>query len=118
MAEKYMRINTESLLLDIAMGGIIYDSDRAKEGPCKSVDIGNGKKIYFDDGIIGVLDEDEVKEYCQKPEEYRVGKELGRKADMINIAAERCRIGEEHDGKEVKDLNDRLLCIIHEVHYG
>lgn len=118
MAEKYMRITTQQLLLDIAVGGIEYNKEMAKMGPCKSVDIGNGKKLYFDGGIIGTLNDEQVKEYCEKAEEYKVGKELGRKASAMDRASEKCKIGAEHDGTEIKDLNDRLLCIISEVNYG
>ncbi len=117
MAEKYMRTNTEQLLLNIAVGGIVYNEDKAKIGPCKALDIGNGKKLYFDNGILGVLNEDEVKQYCEKSEEYKVGKELGSKARKIDEASEKCKIGDEYKGRKIEGLNDRLLCIISEVNY-
>lgn len=45
--------------------GILVDEATAKATPCKTFDIGKGKKLYFSKGIIGALDEDQIETYCK-----------------------------------------------------
>lgn len=47
--------------------GIVIDEAAARAGPCRCVEYKPGKLLHSAPGIIGPLDDKQVKEYCPKP---------------------------------------------------
>lgn len=108
---KYLRINTEQLLYDIAMDGLVVNEDKAKQGPCKCVETDDGNKICWDKGIIGVLSQDQTKKYCDNVDDYKLSKKLSKDADNLTNASERCEIGKTYSGSKINNIEDRLRCM-------
>ena len=63
---------------------IILDKKKAFNEPCRGVKFLSGEKILFVDGAYGILNEEQIKQYCKK--ELK-GKDINVK-DIINIQKE------------------------------
>jgi len=108
---KYMHATPEQLFYDIVHDGIVIDEQKAKEGPCTVVEYGSGK-LYWDKGVIGVLNKDQAKKYCNgNVEEKKISKKQGKLIDDFKIASTQCEIGNTNNGKKINSIEDRLSCM-------
>lgn len=105
--DKKFDIDVEDLLIQVALDGIIFDENEARESMCRCAETPKETLYCFKKGIIGALSQPQIKEYCP-PEKMetskfaKISKEVANKISEIN---NQCTV--DH----VKDLNERFKCI-------
>ena len=75
---------------DILIDGIVIDEERAKTTPCKCINY-NGKELCWSPGVIGMLRQDQVREYCPT-------KNFEEKPNLVKHLNEFKKIAEETKG--------------------
>ena len=87
----------------LVLNGIVVDAERARVHKCKCVKLASGKVLCWVPGIIGMLSQDQVREFC--PEEKRVyiqRERLTTRLERFRQASEIC---------EGLSLLDRIECM-------
>ncbi len=104
----YVKMSPEELLFSLAIDGILYNEEQAKQGPCECVPTPNGQ-LCWDKGIIGALSKEQFKTYCNEDniKWKALPNKLQTRWDSFKTASEECKIGENG----VKNLEDRLMCM-------
>jgi hypothetical protein len=113
---QYMKLNPETLLLSMALDGIVVDPATAAKGPCECIKTTTGKNMCWDKGIVGALNQDQVKQYCTNNSvAKKLPSALQKRWETFATASEECEIGDSYatpDGMhKVQNLEDRLHCI-------
>lgn len=94
-------INSDEMLI---YNGIVVNPERAKRSYCKCIRIDEEKVMCWVPGIIGVLSQEQVVEYC--PEEKRIympGTEIAERVKRFREASSEICVG--------LPLMDRLKCM-------
>lgn len=107
---RYMRVTPEQLFYDVVHNGTVTDEERAKSGPCTKVEV-DGRWVYWDKGIMGMLDQDQVQKYCHDAEEMKISKKHGKLIDTFRLASKECNIGKGYEGKKINSIEDRMRCM-------
>ncbi len=104
----YVKMTPEELLFSLAVDGIVYDEEKAKQGPCECVKTPNGE-LCWDKGIIGALNKDQFKKYCNEDniKWKAMPAKLQNRFQTFADASKECEIGKDN----IKTLEDRLVCM-------
>lgn len=109
---EFLKLGPENLLLSMAFDGIIVDNDKAKEGPCECISTPSGKPMCWDKGIVGALNQDQVKEYCtDNYVEKKLPARLANRWNNFATASAECEMGKSYNGEKIQTFEDRLQCM-------
>lgn len=119
MNEKYkaslptLDVEPEEVLIALALDAIPYEPERAKEGPCKCFEDFKGKELCWDKGMIGLLSQAQVQEFCppENRERYKLPEKMQHRMETFGLASEECDYGNIYNGKPIDNLEARFHCM-------
>ena len=109
---EHLDISPSDLVIQLALDGIVWDENKAKTSGCKCVSLPKEEKqLCWAKGIIGALSQKQVKKYCTPENTVIEETKLPSHVEKFIEASDACKKGQTYDGKKIKNLQDRLVCM-------